>query len=477
MTFRVDLAKSVTDSIGPATVYIDVIDNLGNRTEKDDGDVPVNEFVTGASAPFDINIDDTDIRFGDGNYLVAVLKQNNAPKVEWTSQQIPINKTPTFFLEPSSINIPCGNTSPQTFTVSNNSNLSGVTYQWDVGSGWSGNIGSGNSITITPSSGNNLPSDISVTPVFNGEPVTTLDSFVNRAAYNPSSFISGSATLCSNPNYSVNNLESGETIIGWSVSDTAIASFDPRSPGRNQITLNANGSGAVTLTVTIQNACGQTADITRNVFVGFPAANGNTEIWAGTPGVNPVSTLPGATYKFEVEDVPGANSYTWVLPSGFNVLNGGSTTTTSTSIFVTTSSTPGTYTINCRANNPCGLSWTDNLTITNGSISGGGGSNNCPPGVSPPCAIIGPHPLSVSPNPASDFIEIGSRYESGKNKKLASFALEDHSYKLYDFNGKLIQKDNFINSTRVDVSRLNKGRYILITKTGDQVKTHHIVIE
>ena len=212
------------------------------------------------------------------------------------------------------------------------------------------------------------------------------------------------------------------------------------------------------------------------MFVGFPAANGNTEIWAGTPGVNPVSTLPGATYKFEVEDVPGANSYTWVLPSSFNVLNGGSTTTTSTSIFVTTSSTPGTYTINCRANNQCGLSWTDNLTITNGSISGGG-NNNCPPGVSPPCAIIGPHPLSVSPNPASDFIVIGSRYESGKNKKLASFALEDHSYKLYDFNGKLIQKDNFINSTRVDVSKLKKGRYILITKTGDQVKTHHIVIE
>ena len=129
VTFRVDLSKEDEFIIGPAKVYIDVVDNLGNRTEKRNRDVPESVFVESASAPFDFDIDDTDIRFGDGNYLVAVLKQNNPPGVEWTSQQIPINKTPTFVLEPSSINIPCGDTSPQTFTVSNNSNLSGVTYQ------------------------------------------------------------------------------------------------------------------------------------------------------------------------------------------------------------------------------------------------------------------------------------------------------------------------------------------------------------
>lgn len=302
-------------------------------------------------------------------------------------------------------------------------------------------------------------------------------SRISRAEYEPNYEISGIATLCSNATYTINNLSSGETITGWSVSDPSIASI---TSSGNQASITANGSGNVTLTATIQNVCGQTADITRNVFVGFPAADGNTEIWAGTPGVNPVSTLPGATYKFEVEEVPGANSYTWVLPSGFSVLNGGSTTTTSTAIYITTSTSTGSFTMYCRANNPCGLSWTDNLIITNGSIGGGGGGgdDDCPPpGSSLPCGIFGPHPLSVYPNPASDFISIESSYDTNKYNKASSFTAKDNSYKLYDFNGKLLQQGIFTNTAKIDVSRFKKGRYILITKTGDQEKTHHIVVE
>jgi hypothetical protein len=470
------LSKGSDENIGPAFVAIEIHKSNGSSFTQETSNVPVNDFDTGASDDFDFNINAIDIDFEDGNYLVAKLKQDTPPFDEWTSQQIPIIKTPSFELEPSAVNIPCGDTSPQTFTVTNNSRLGGISYQWNVGDGWSGNVGTSNSITITPSSGNELPSNVTVTPILNGEPVITLDSFVNRAPYTPSYSIFGSATLCSNSTYTINNLESGETITGWSVSDPSIASI---SSSGNRASLTANGSGNVTLTATIQNACGQTADITRNVFIGFPAADGNTEIWAGTPGVNPVSTLPGATYKFEVEDVPGANSYTWVLPSGFSVLNGGSTTTTGTSIFVTTSTSTGSFTMYCRANNPCGLSWTDNLIITNGPIvGGGGGGDDCPPpGSSLPCGIFGPHPLSIYPNPASDFISIESSYDTNKYDKASSFTAKNYSYKLHDFNGKLLQQGNFTNTTKIDVSRFKKGRYILITKTGDQEKTHHIVVE
>jgi hypothetical protein len=426
------------------------------------------------SETIEVDLSSSDIQ---ENGSSIYLEYESFSGVEYPSCEYPLIKfpPPSFTLSPQELSLDCGDTTPRTFsiTASNIPAGSQVTYTWFY-NGWSLINYDSNSRFLRPTSGINLPSDINVLPLIDGVLQPDLISRINRAAYNPSYSIFGSATLCRSSNYSINNLGSGETITGWNISNSSIASITTNG---NQVTLIANGSGTVTLTATIQNSCGQTADITRNVFVGFPAADGNTEIWAGTPGVNPVSTFPGATYKFEVEDVPGANSYTWVLPSGFSVLNGGSTTTTSTSIFVTTSSTSGTYTMNCRANNPCGLSWTDNLTITNGSIGGGGGGNNCPPGFSPPCAIIGPHPLSVSPNPASNFIEIGSRYESGKNEKASGFSAEDYSYKLYDFNGKLIQKVSFVNSTRVDVSKLNKGRYILITKTGDQDKTHHIIVE
>jgi len=378
---------------------------------------------------------------------------------------------PSFSLSPSTLSLECGDTSQQTFTVTPANIPSGatVTYSWNH-SGWTVVSSTATSKTLQPNSGTTLPSNVSVTPYINGVAQPTKTCTVSRAPFSPSLTILGSNTLCSTGNYSVNT-STGITVTEWSVSDPSIAAITTNG---NQATLSPSGNGQVTLTATLENACGQSANITKNVFVGYPLATGNTLIWTGTRGVNPVSTTPDATYRFQVDQVPGAFSYTWVLPQGFSVLWGGSTTTTSTSIYITTSATPGTYNMYCKANNDCGSSWTNSLTINNGT---GGGGNDCPPGVSPPCKPGGPNPLRLHPNPASETLTIEPSNNGAKGEKAQVARTIVYSYTLYDFNGTIVQQGTFTDKTTLDVSKLKKGRYILKTKTDDsEDESHHIVI-
>ncbi len=386
----------------------------------------------------------------------------------------PLTKAPppSFALSPTSVSLPCENTDARTFTVTPSNIPSGanVTYNWSH-NGWSLVSSTNTSRTLTPNSGTVLPSNVSVTPYINGVAQQTQTSTISRGPFTPSVSIAGSNNLCSTGNYSVNSSGTGITVTGWSISDPSIATLTVNG---NQATLSPSGNGQVTLVATLENACGQSANIPTNVFVGYPLATGNTLIWTGTRGVNPVATIPDATYQFQVDEVPGATSYTWVLPQGFSVLWGGSTTTTSTSIYITTSATPGTYNMYCKANNDCGSSWTNSLTINNGT---GGGGNDCPPGVPPPCAPGGPHPMIIYPNPASETLTIEPSNKNAKGDTARAAQMNRYSYTLYDFNGTTVQKGNFTGKTTLDVSNLKKGRYILKTKTaGNEEESHHIII-
>jgi hypothetical protein len=268
VTFRVDLEKLESYTIGPAKVWISVFNSSGNRTDHDIVPVTASEFITGASANFGFDILDSEIDFGNGNYLSATLKQDNQPGAEWESQHIPIIKTPAFELSKSSLSLPCGDISQRTFTVINGANLNGVTYQWNVGNGWSGNVGNGSSITLTPISGTVLPSDIFVIPIYNGENQPTLTCNVNRAAFSTSAVITGSSQLCNTATYAVNNLPSGTSVTAWSVSNTSITSIFGNG---NQATLNVIGNGTITIYATVTNACGQTKTITKNnINIGSP---------------------------------------------------------------------------------------------------------------------------------------------------------------------------------------------------------------
>lgn len=425
----------------------------------------------------DVNLDASTIQ---ENGSKIYLEYESSSGSGYESCEYPLTKTlpPSFTLSPQNLSLQCGDTNARLFTVSSSNIPEGanVTYSWS-NNGWSVINSSSNSRTLQPISGTSLPSSVTVVPFIDGVSQPSLVSTISRASYTPSYSISGSNFLCSSSTYSLPNLASGETVTGWSVSNPSIV--DVSSNG-SQVTLTALSNGSLTITAEVQNACGQTADISKEIFVGDSEASGNTLIWAGTRGVSTISTTPGATHTFNVDNVSGATSYTWVLPRGFSVLGGGSTTTTSTSINITTSSTTGTYTIYCKVNNPCGFRWTNNLTVNVGSTSGGGGgSDDCPPGVRPPCRDSGPHYLSVYPNPASASLKIEALSKvSGKAKKVKFIDNKDYKYMLYDFTGKAVQEGNFSEQASLDISRLKKGNYILVLITDENEKeTHHIVVQ
>ncbi len=194
------------------------------------------------------------------------------------------------------------------------------------------------------------------------------------------------SVICSTGTMTITNQPAGTNVV-WSSGNPTALNVGPTG----MATRINNYTGGVSVSATVSNACGSNTQ-SKSVWLGTPGADINTLIWAGTRGVNPVSTSPGATYAFQCDVVPGASSYTWLLPSGFSTL-GGSNTTTNPSIYITTSATSGVYTLYCLVNNACGSNYTKSLTINNGSTGGGG--TGCPPGVRPPCKP-GPGPLRVA---------------------------------------------------------------------------------
>lgn len=271
--------------------------------------------------------------------------------------------------------------------------------------------------------------------------------------------INGPSIVCTGGNFTLQNQPAGTTVI-WSSSNPNGLTIDPSTGAATRVN---NFNGQITVTATVNSGCG-VANVTRDVWVGYPPANMNTLIWTGTRGVNPVSTSPGATYIFNVDQVPNTSSYTWVLPRGFSVLYGGSNTTTGPSIYITTSTTSGTYILHCAANNACGSSWTNALTINN--ETGGGG---------------GPIPLIVYPNPASSILiieEATTDSESLLGQSRGKDETAEFNVQLFDYHGSLRKSGQSKNrKLEVNTDDLPDGFYILKIMTPLGTEHRHISIK
>jgi hypothetical protein len=272
--------------------------------------------------------------------------------------------------------------------------------------------------------------------------------------------ISGPSPVCSSGNFTLQNQHVGTTVT-WSSSNPNGLTIDSSTGAATRVN---NFDGQITITATVNSGCG-VANITRDVWVmGYPPANMNTLIWTGIRGVNPVSTTPGTTYIFNVDQVPNTTSYTWLLPRGFSVLFGGSNTTTEPSIYITTSTTSGTYILHCTANNACGSSWTNALTINN-EIGGGGG----------------PIPLIVYPNPASSILiieEATTDSESLLGQSRGNAETTEFNVQLFDYHGSLRKSGQSKNrKLEVNTDDLPDGFYILKIMTPLGTEHRHISIK
>jgi plastocyanin len=161
--------------------------------------------------------------------------------------------------------------------------------------------------------------------------------------------ISGNITVCS---ASSNTYGVSAVSVATSYTWTLPGGWTGTSTTNSIATTASSTSGNIT--VSANNACGssapQTLAVTVNTVPAIPnAINGNTTVCSTSSN------------SYSVSAVSGATDYTWTLPNGW------SGTSTTTSITATASTSSGNITVT--ANNSCGSSVAQTLTITvNSSI-------------------------------------------------------------------------------------------------------------
>jgi hypothetical protein len=228
--------------------------------------------------------------------------------------------------------------SSQTYTVTN---VSGLTYNWNLPSGWTGSSSS-NSIT-TVAGANSGTVSVSASNTCGASTPRTLAVTVTPVPSLPGT-ISGNTTVCqgSSQTYSVAAV-SGATSYTWTLPSgwTGTNTTNSINP-----TVGANSGN---ITVTANNACGSSAAQTLAVTVN------PTPSQPGTISGN-TTVCQGSSQTYSVAAVSGATSYTWTLPSGWSGTN------TTNSINPTVGANSGNITVT--ANNTCGSSTAQTLAVT-----------------------------------------------------------------------------------------------------------------
>ncbi len=247
----------------------------------------------------------------------------------------PLPPVAVFTLSPSTLTYQSGSITPQTFTVNNTTNTTGVSsYTWNLGSannGWLYNnlpapqtiVTTANTISLTPIC-DKVQANITATVSANGNSYATNISLVSVTAPR----IVGGNNLCSNSQpYFVLDLPCNASVSSWSTSNTAIATIS--STG----VLTKVGDGLITITANLTSSssgtlCGATT-LTRQVIVGTPYPNefqlrlvsGNSQVCIGRE----------ERYEIACDNPWLAQNqlinYSWQWPSGWYLLSQGRTST------------------------------------------------------------------------------------------------------------------------------------------------------
>ncbi len=171
--------------------------------------------------------------------------------------------------------------------------------------------------TLQPSSSSSLPSNVSVTPSINGVAQSSKTCTVSRAPFNTSTIsISGNSYVCDSGVYSINNLPSGATIQSVASSNNSIATVS--LTGSNQITVTKVSDGIVSISATVQNACNQTATISKeNIQIGIPSYVNNATI----SGSSSVCASQSYTFTISGASHPCITSFNWSVSPNLQIIS------------------------------------------------------------------------------------------------------------------------------------------------------------
>jgi len=421
---------------------------------------------------FTVTLHASNFNFTDGVFY-AVYEPTGSSS-GYSSCEYDVVKNPRFTMNNSNLSIPCTNNTPVTFTVTNVHNHSGnLSYNWTIGSGWlyNGNAApstittSGNTLTLTPNA--NPPNNVSVVPVLDGVNYPTLTSTVSLSAYNPSNSIVGSNGACSFESYSISNLPPN-TSVAWSISNTSIASLT--SSSGNQTNINVSGRGVLTLTATLTNSCGQSAPITKELFLGYPDQAVSIS--------GPTVVGKGVLASYATPTIEGATEYEWRLPYPYQTVTTFNYFGTNWELLLATSTSSNISTfvgygnsgglVQVWGKNNCGNGGATSISVTkaqtNEDIKPGGGQY---PRAQNSGLIINDN-VSFFPNPVKDNLQINIKVLKEKTK---------YFVQLFDLNSRLIKEMILKNrQTKINLKGIANGTYIVKLISNDNVKSQKIIV-
>jgi PKD repeat protein len=90
--------------------------------------------------------------------------------------------------------------------------------------------------------------------------------------------------------------------------------------------------------------------------------------------------------------------------------------------------------------------------------------------------------FSAYPNPTSESLTIEKTEDTSNNSKAKDvekkgFKESNHKFKLYDFQGELVRSGQLKKMTKINVSSLKKGTYILKINVNGNIETHQIIVK
>ncbi|WP_152268215.1 hypothetical protein [Agriterribacter humi] len=269
--------------------------------------------------------------------------QVNLKKSDW--YRILLSGRPPLTLSVNGVNpitIACEDQATRTFTIANTLPYTCITsYIWTVGANWllpNGTPAPSTITTTTPSLalkpvGNAAPGVISVKFNINGTlnantQLSCSTLFINNPP--PSFSISGENAICSGQKSFF--VVSSNTNTTWNLNSQPAGIVTYSINGNNIVISRVpNMSGILTLTSTIQNACGaQRISAPKTISIGTPNTPSLYAFWDNTVKIRVIAAeVPGARYRWFINDVFVAETsdYNTSIPSRIGYYPDGCTRT------------------------------------------------------------------------------------------------------------------------------------------------------
>lgn len=253
----------------------------------------------------------------------------------------------------------------------------------------------------------------------------------------PTLSISGAALFCTGSStYTLSGAPAGSTIT-WSTSSPSTGSIPTPSNGTSVNVTAAGYAGNFTLTATVQ-FCSGVYTASKQIHIGGYSSS-------DYPVTGPSSASCNQTVYYSTNPLPGATSYTWFYPSGWNYSGGQGTQ----SLALQARGTTGNYQVGVRVANSCDAG--GSYSVQNTYLSG--------------CTFA--PVFSVSPNPTTSLVTatavtINSTGTSPKPPVTVKH-LTITEINIYDQLG-ILRKHKVlgnVKSASVNVSDLATGIYII----------------